>query len=79
MLVCVSSRGSSKFTPVSVASDQLMARSNLGFVGIEMVEEVDFQVPAGSGGAAAIYTGKADAIAVIRRIMIRMYSWMNYL
>lgn len=35
--------------------------------------------PAGAHGAAAIYTGRAGVFDVIRRINIRMYSWMNFL
>lgn len=35
--------------------------------------------PAGAHGAAAIYTGRAGVFQVIRRINIRMYSWMNFL
>lgn len=35
--------------------------------------------PAGAHGAAAIYTGKGGVFQVIRRINIRLYSWMNFL
>ena len=33
----------------------------------------------GIGGAVAIYTQKAKAIRMIRKVMIRMYTWMNFL
>jgi multidrug resistance efflux pump len=35
--------------------------------------------PAGAHGAAAIYTGGGGIFAVIRRVNIRLYSWMNFL
>ncbi len=35
--------------------------------------------PAGAHGAAAIYTGKAGFFEIIRRINIRLYTWMNFL
>jgi multidrug resistance efflux pump len=35
-------------------------------------------LPGGSVGMAAIYTGQAQVTHVIRRVMIRMQSWMNY-
>ena len=63
-----------------VSSDQLMAKSPAGFVGIEIDRsQVDFMVPAGTGAAAAIYTSKGKATAIIRKFIIRMYSWRNYL
>ena len=34
---------------------------------------------AGVGGDVAIYTQKAKAIRMIRKVMIRMYTWMNFL
>ena len=36
-------------------------------------------VPGGAVGTAAIYTDNAKASHVIRRVMIRMQAWMNYL
>ena len=37
------------------------------------------EIPGGSIGTAAIYTDSARATHVVRRVMIRMESWMNYL
>ena len=37
------------------------------------------EIPGGSIGTAAIYTDSARATHIVRRVMIRMDSWMNYL
>jgi multidrug resistance efflux pump len=39
----------------------------------------DVELPGGVGGAAAIYTDKATAIRIVRAVVIRMYTWLNYL
>ena len=36
-------------------------------------------LPAGSSGQAAIYTSEAKMAHVIRKVMIRMQAWMNYI
>ena len=36
-------------------------------------------IPGGAAGTAAIYTDAAQATHVIRRVMIRMEAWLNYL
>lgn len=42
-------------------------------------KEVDLNdLPGGSIGNAAIFTEKAEMSHVIRRVMLRMESWMNY-
>ena len=43
-------------------------------------ERIDpLSLPGGALGTAAIYTENASATHVIRRIMVRMESWMNYI
>ena len=37
------------------------------------------QIPGGAGGVATIYTSSVQATHVIRKVMIRMDAWMNYL
>ncbi len=38
------------------------------------------QIPiAGSGGAVAIYTDKMKAIRIVRKVVLRMYTWLNFL
>jgi multidrug resistance efflux pump len=45
----------------------------------ELEEESSrFALPGGAGGAAAIYTDKAKAIRIVRKVVIRMYTWLNY-
>ena len=38
----------------------------------------DFELPGGAGGAAAIYTDRGKLIRIVRKIVIRMYTWLNY-
>lgn len=67
------------------ASSQLLSADSLSGSGRTLVRfssiesESDFTIPGGSGGAVTVYTDKGRPIAIIRRIMIRMYSWLNYL
>ncbi len=37
------------------------------------------ELPAGTGGNAAIYTQKGKMIRIVRRVIIRVYTWLNYL
>jgi hypothetical protein len=36
-------------------------------------------IPGGAVGTAAIYTDSVAATHIIRRVMVRMEAWMNYL
>jgi hypothetical protein len=36
-------------------------------------------VPAGASGAAAIYTDRAPSFKMVRRVMLRWYTWLNYI
>jgi len=38
-----------------------------------------FDIPGGAGGTAAIYTQSVAATHVIRKVMVRMDAWLNYL
>jgi multidrug resistance efflux pump len=38
----------------------------------------DLELPAGSSGVAAVYTDRATAIRIIRRVVMRMNTWLNY-
>ena len=42
-------------------------------------EGVAERLPAGATGTAAIYSGKMSAIYIIRRVMVWMDAWMNYI
>lgn len=41
-------------------------------------EEVERSLPAGAIGSVAIYTEAAQAAHIIRRVMLRMDAWLNY-
>jgi multidrug resistance efflux pump len=36
------------------------------------------ELPVGAGGRAAIYTSKGKPFRIIRKVIIRMYTWLNY-
>ncbi len=42
------------------------------------VDDERAYLPAGAAGAAAVYTSKGKSIRVIRKVILRMYSWINY-
>lgn len=50
------------------------------FVTLEIEDDsIDLaDIPGGSAGTAAIYTESVSATHVIRRVMVRMEAWMNY-
>ncbi len=37
-----------------------------------------YQVPLGSSGEAAIYTQHMHGLSLLRKILLRMRSWQNY-
>lgn len=54
---------------------------NMGRVPVVIVLDEDlrdYQLPAGVIGKAAIYTEHAHHVAVMRKILLRMVSWQNY-
>ena len=49
-------------------------------VRLELEKEwADLPLPAGAGGNAAIYTDRGKAIRIVRKVIIRFYTWLNYL
>jgi hypothetical protein len=38
----------------------------------------DAPIPAGTAGVAAVYTDRGKAIRVVRKVVIRMTTWLNY-
>jgi len=38
----------------------------------------DLTIPAGTAGVAAVYTERVKAIRIIRKVVIRMTTWLNY-
>jgi multidrug resistance efflux pump len=51
--------------------------------GVELIPEDEFlkpgSIPGGAIGTAAIYTESVAATHIIRKVMVRMETWMNYL
>jgi multidrug resistance efflux pump len=39
----------------------------------------DLPLSAGASGVAAVYTDRAQAIRIVRKVVIRMNSWLNYI
>jgi multidrug resistance efflux pump len=39
----------------------------------------DLPLAAGASGVAAVYTDRAQAIRIVRKVVIRMTSWLNYI
>ncbi len=58
--------------PAGWAPGRVMAR-------VQLADELQgFQVPPGSVAQVAVYSDHWGAIAVVRRILLRMKSWVNY-
>jgi len=47
-------------------------------VAIEIDDPTGLELQAGASGVAAIYTERAQAIRIIRKVVIRMTTWLNY-
>jgi multidrug resistance efflux pump len=39
----------------------------------------NYPVPSGASGAAAVYTDHVPSMKMIRRVMLRWYTWLNYI
>ena len=51
----------------------------LASVNIDILDDLSpYLLPAGATVQVAIYSGHWRAVAVIRRILLRMKAWMNY-
>jgi RND family efflux transporter MFP subunit len=49
-------------------------------VRLDFLPDVDADaMPSGAIGAAAVYTSRGAALRIIRRVVIRLYTWMNFL
>ena len=45
----------------------------------DLVDDISgYQVPLGSAGEAAIYTKHFHELSLLRKILLRMRSWQNY-
>jgi multidrug resistance efflux pump len=53
-----------------------------GRFGVRLVLDDEYSalsIPAGASGVAAVYTERGKAIRIIRRVVIRMTTWLNYI
>jgi len=48
-------------------------------VRIDEDEQKRYRLPAGAAGAAAIYTKYGTPFRIVRRVIVRWYTWLNYL
>jgi multidrug resistance efflux pump len=83
-------KGKVKAVVDAIAAGQLQATGQLQDLGtrtpggravalIELLDDISgYQIPAGSAGQVAIYTHHWHHVALIRRILLRMRSWQNY-
>lgn len=60
---------------------QLSGPNELMGVVLKLTDRPDLysEIPAGAGGTAAIYTASVQPTHIIRKVMIRMDAWLNYI
>ncbi|MEO0978455.1 MAG: efflux RND transporter periplasmic adaptor subunit [Pseudomonadota bacterium] len=60
---------------------QLSGPNELMGVVLQLTDGADLysEIPAGAGGTAAIYTNSVQPTHIIRKVMIRMDAWLNYI
>lgn len=46
---------------------------------IDEEEQKRYRLPAGAAGAAAIYTNHGKPWKIVRRVVVRWYTWLNYI
>ncbi len=47
-------------------------------ISISETDQKLYPLPAGASGAAAIYTDHVPSFKIVRRVMLRWYTWLNY-
>jgi len=49
-------------------------------VRLELDEQfADLPLAAGASGVAAVYTDRGQAIRIVRKVVVRINSWLNYI
>lgn len=62
-----------------IGVDEMMRRGRVP-VSIEMVDDVsDLNLPQGATATVAVFTGKHSQLDIVRRIILRIHSWENFL
>jgi multidrug resistance efflux pump len=65
---------------IPTAPDSEEQKLPFGVILVIDADEFDAsQLPGGAAGTAAIYTGRARATHIIRRVELRMQAWLNYI
>ena len=84
-------KGKVKIVVDAIALGQLQATGALQDLGarqpggraVAMIDIIDdisgYQIPAGAAGVVAIYTEHFHHVSVMRKILLRMQSWQNYI
>ena len=80
VLFVVEAQGQGQLSPSGQLPAQIGMHPNAPFVvRLEMLDfPEDLPLPIGSSGSAAIYTDAGKPTQVIRRVMVRMETWLNY-
>ena len=56
------------------------ANESRGMALIDVVDDVSsYQIPVGSAATVAIYTEHIEELSLLRKILLRMHSWKNYI
>ena len=63
----------------TLVSANLLAQHGRAMAVIELKEDLDdYNLPHGAQGKVAIYTESFSHVAIIRRVLLRMLGWLNY-
>ncbi|MBZ9991238.1 HlyD family secretion protein [Mesorhizobium sp. BH1-1-5] len=74
------SQGQLQASPTLLNPEDRGQTQGLALVGIQITDDVSgYQLPAGSTAQVAVYSTHMASVAVVRRILLRMKSWMNYI
>ncbi len=78
-LIDAVSQGQLQATGVLLNPEDRAKTPGLALVNISIAEDLSsYQLPAGATAQVAVYSDHVAAVAVIRRILLRMKAWMNY-
>jgi multidrug resistance efflux pump len=80
VVLIVRATGEGTLTPAAdLLSSKPPPKAQVG-VRIRVTDDVSgVTLPTGTGGSVAIYTDRGKPIRIIRKVIIRMYTWLNYL
>lgn len=70
--------GQGQYVPSGRIPDFILPKLQGKFAVQISFDDTSAFLPAGAHGAIAIYTGRSKAFEVLRRINIRLYSWVNF-